>query len=55
MGLFNIFVFDCDLCFNEIFFSINFYGKGILLKIVFKVNVMFFIYIIDSINDESDI
>lgn len=55
MGLFNISVFDCDLCSNEIFFSINFYGKGTLLKIVFKANVMLSTHIIDSINDESDI
>lgn len=55
MGLLNISVFDSDVFSNEIFLSINFYGKGALLKIVFKANVMLSTYIIGNINDESNI
>lgn len=55
MGLFNISVFDCDLSSNEIFLSINFYGTGTLLKLVFKDNVMLSTHIVGSIIDESDI
>lgn len=49
------FLFDCDLFSNEIFLSVNFYGKGALLRMVFKANVTLSTHIIGSVNDESNI
>lgn len=51
----SVFLFDCDLFSNEIFLNINLCGKGALLKIVFKANVMLSTHIIGSVNNESNI